>query len=93
MQENTKITGFRPGNIIGTIDGPTYRIIKVSESESRHINQCLKKIKIPVCADMKIKKGDKIDSSDRHKWCSVSLVRGSKPGYKNLVLIEGTYYE
>jgi hypothetical protein len=84
---------FRPGDVIGTIGEPQYRIIKVSESESRHINTTLKKIKIPVCADMKIKKGDKVDSHDRYKWYSVSSVRRSKSGYKDLVLVEGTNYE
>jgi hypothetical protein len=84
---------FRPGDVIGAIDGPQYRIIKVGESESRHINQCLKKIKIPVCADIKIKKGDKVDSHDRYKWYIVRSVRRGKLGYKHLVLVEGTLYE
>jgi len=81
------------GEVIGTNSGPTYRIVKISKTESRHINQCLKKIKIPVSADMNIKRGDKIDSHDRYKWYSVRSVRCSKSGYKDLVLVEGTDYE
>jgi glutaredoxin-related protein len=81
------------GEVIGTIDGPTYRINKISETESRHINQCLKKIKIPVNADINIKKGDRVDSYDSNKWYRVGSVRRGKFGYKELVLKEGTNYE
>lgn len=81
------------GEVIGNNGGPTYRIVKISKTESRHINQCLKKIKIPVSADMNIKKGDKVASHDKYKWYSVRSVRRSKPGYKYLVLVEGTDYE
>ncbi len=83
----------RPGDVIGTVGGPQYRVIKVSESAPQHINQILKKIKIPVCHDMKIKKDDKIDTSDRCIWYDVVSVKSNKSGYKDLVLRERTYYE
>jgi hypothetical protein len=81
------------GEIIGTIGGPNYRIVKISKTETRHINMSLKKIKIPVSANINIKKGDKIDSHDKYIWYSVKSVRRGKPGYKDLVLVQGTFYE